>query len=194
MVETAAPYSHSELIVALERDVANVSATILSLTPEQCFAHPPGVWSAAENVLHMQQLSKVFILAFSMPRFTLGTLFGKPKQQARDYATIASSYQTAIAGGFEAPAYSIPTKPQGPFNQQRQQALVEQWQKINQRMIESLFHWDDAALDQYQIPHPALGKLTVREMLFFMHCHTQQHLNQITELHQSQSSSQLAAH
>ncbi len=189
-----APYSHSELSVVLERDVANVSDTILSLTPEQCFAHPPGVWSAAENVLHLQQLSRVFILAFSVPRFTLGMLFGKPKHQTRDYATIASSYQAAIAGGFEAPAYSIPTKPQGPFNQQRQQALVEQWQKINQRMLECLFYWDDAVLDQYQIPHPALGKLTVREMLFFMHYHTQMHLNQITKLRQSQASSQLAAY
>ncbi|XSG74083.1 DinB family protein [Herpetosiphon llansteffanensis] len=194
MVETATPYSHSELIVALDHDVAKVSATILGLTPEECFAHPAGVWSPAENVLHMQQLSKVFILAFSVPRFTLGTLFGKPKHQSSDYATIANRYQAAIASGFEAPAYSIPAKLQGPFNQQRQQALVAQWQKLNQRMIESLFHWDDAALDQYQMPHPALGKLTVREMLFFMHCHTQQHLNQINQLLQSQASSQLAAH
>lgn len=194
MVEPATPYSHSELIVALEDDVANVSATILSLTSEECFAHQPGVWSAAENLLHLQQLSRVFSLAFSVPRSTLGMLFGKPKQQSNDYATIAIRYQAAIAGGFEAPAYSVPAKPQGPFNQQRQQALVEQWQKINQHMIESLFHWDDAALDQYQIPHPALGKLTVRELLFFMHCHTQLHLNQIAKLHQSQASSQLAAH
>ncbi|KPL85609.1 DinB family protein [Herpetosiphon geysericola] len=190
----SAPYNHNELIVALERDVASVSATILNLTPEECFAHAPGVWSAAENLLHLQQLSRVFILALSVPRWSLTMLFGKPKQQSNDYATIATSYQAAIAGGFEAPAYSIPAKLQGPFNQQRQQALVAQWQKLNQRMIESLFHWDDAALDQYQLPHPALGKLTVRELLFFMHCHTQQHLNDIAKLRQSQASSQLAAH
>ncbi len=189
MLNQSAPYSHSQLIVALEDDSAIVSATILGLTPAECFAHPAGVWSPAENVLHLQQLTKVLTLAFYLPRFTLGTLFGKPKHQSADYATIKQRYHQAIAQGFSAPAYSIPAKPQGPINQQAQQALVAHWQKLNHQLIETLFHWDDAALDQYQIPHPALGKLTVREMLFFMHCHTELHLNDIAKLSQSQAAS-----
>ena len=190
MADQSVPYSHSELMIALERDVASVSDTILALTPEECFAHPEGVWSPAENVIHLQQLTKVLTLAFYLPRFTLSTLFGKPKHQSTDYLTIKTRYQAAIAKGFSAPAYSIPAKPQGPISLQAQQALVAQWQKLNQQLIETLFHWDEAALDQYQLPHPALGKLTVREMLFFMHAHTAHHLNDLAKLRQNHVASE----
>jgi len=35
--------------------------------------------------------------------------------------------------------------------------------------------WSEADLDRYLLPHPLLGKLTVREMLFFTIHHAQHH-------------------
>ncbi len=39
--------------------------------------------------------------------------------------------------------------------------------------------WSEAALDRYRLPHPLLGKLTVREMLFFTLYHNAHHLDQV---------------
>jgi len=34
------------------------------------------------------------------------------------------------------------------------------------------------SVDQYQLPHPVLGKLTIREMLFFTIYHNLRHASQ----------------
>jgi hypothetical protein len=36
--------------------------------------------------------------------------------------------------------------------------------------------WSEDDLDNHRLPHPLLGKLTVREMLFFTLYHIQHHM------------------
>ncbi len=45
-------------------------------------------------------------------------------------------------------------------------------------LISACEQWDETALDQYQVPHPVIGNLTVREMLFFTIHHNLRHASQ----------------
>ena len=44
------------------------------------------------------------------------------------------------------------------------------------KMIARLSSWSESKLDTYLLPHPLLGKLTLREMLFFSVYHIEHHL------------------
>ena len=40
--------------------------------------------------------------------------------------------------------------------------------------------WGELALDRYRLPHPLLGRLTVREMLLFTLYHSVHHFNLVS--------------
>jgi hypothetical protein len=42
--------------------------------------------------------------------------------------------------------------------------------------LANLHRSSQSALDRWRLPHPLLGRLTVREMLFFTLCHNRHHL------------------
>ena len=46
----------------------------------------------------------------------------------------------------------------------------------NDELKKAIGRWSDADLDRYQMPHPLLGKFTVREMLFFTVYHQHHHM------------------
>ena len=45
-------------------------------------------------------------------------------------------------------------------------------------MVAAAEKWDEKELDEYYLPHPILGKLTVREILFFTIYHNLRHARQ----------------
>ena len=55
---------------------------------------------------------------------------------------------------------------------------MDQWSKVNAELLSAVEKWDETELDQYMLPHPILGKLTVREMLFFTIYHNLRHASQ----------------
>ena len=49
--------------------------------------------------------------------------------------------------------------------------------QANDELQKAITRWSEADLDRYQLPHPLLGKLTVREMLFFTVYHQHHHMD-----------------
>jgi len=58
---------------------------------------------------------------------------------------------------------------------------VEQFRLEKKKLIKQINNWSEEKLDKCLIPHPLLGKLILREMLFFTNWHTQHHLNTLKE-------------
>jgi hypothetical protein len=55
---------------------------------------------------------------------------------------------------------------------------VDQWSKASKELILVAEKWDEGELDQYQLPHPTLGKRTIREMFYFTIFHNLRHASQ----------------
>ena len=45
-------------------------------------------------------------------------------------------------------------------------------------LVSTTEKWQENDLDRYQLPHPLLGKLTIREMLYFAIYHNLRHASQ----------------
>jgi len=56
--------------------------------------------------------------------------------------------------------------------------LLEQWSKASSELVLVAEKWNESELDGYLLPHPLIGKLTIREMLFFTMYHNLRHASQ----------------
>jgi len=61
--------------------------------------------------------------------------------------------------------------------------MLGKWQSVVPNLSAAVRRWDEAALDRYQLPHPILGKLTVREMLYFTLYHLGHHAQIVAARH-----------
>jgi hypothetical protein len=61
----------------------------------------------------------------------------------------------------------------------RRAQLMATRTELSQQLWSAIDVWRDADLDRYLLPHPLLGKLTLREMLFFTLYHNYHHVQSV---------------
>jgi len=59
--------------------------------------------------------------------------------------------------------------------------LIARFRHELQHLIKSMDKWSEQQLSKYILPHPALDKMTIRELLYFTIFHTTHHLNILKE-------------
>jgi hypothetical protein len=177
----------SEMIRYDTPDTGPQLVAAFSVLNEQCtelwrqcsvreFFEPPtgGGWSTAQNVEHLIKTTSPVTKALAMPRFLLRLLFGKARIPSRTFMEVRAAYRVVLAEGAQAGPYT-PNRVDVDDPGVARQRLLERWQPVLPRLTEALGHWDEGSLDYYRLPHPLLGKLTVREMLHFTLYHVGHH-------------------
>lgn len=148
------------------------------LTDKQFFAPLASeTWSVAQNLQHLYLSARPVVGLLTGPRTVLDQ-FGKPVGPSRPYEQLVADYKRTISdNGIKAPA-NMTARAEDLTNR----LVVEtNFGKTHQRLVDALHAWSDDELDRYRIPHPALGPLTVREMIGFTAYHMQHHLEPTTE-------------
>lgn len=166
--------SHEALLREIENATQKARAWYDAIPADQFFVRQAESWSASDNVDHLIRAIRPVTLALKLPKAGLQLVFGKG-EKSRSYEEICRVYEEAIARGGRAsgvylPAQSSPADPQG-----EKEKLLAQLTKSSDGLRSALQKWNEAQLDQYQLPHPLLGNLTVREMLFFSIYHMLRH-------------------
>lgn len=137
----------------------------------------PGKWSPAQQAEHLVKSVRPVTLAFGLPRFLLPLIFGKANRPSRTYDELVSRYKAKLAAGGKASRPFVPGVATNLNSIYRR--LDRTVNKLNKRI--NRFTEDD--LDQLILPHPLLGKLTLREMLFFTAYHAKHHLESVNSTH-----------
>ncbi|MBI2731573.1 MAG: DinB family protein [Sphingobacteriales bacterium] len=146
-------------------------------------------WSIAENVLHLTIATKMSYLALRAPRFLLRLLYGKPTRPSRSYEELAAKYKSKLETGGAASGRYIPGKKE--INKGKN-SLLENWNKATAKYLNRIkYYWDEESLDKYIVPHPLLGKITIRELACFTIFHTKHHLKTIRQ--RNREASEIAA-
>jgi len=151
---------------------------LCDVTPDPAFFFQPGnTWSAAQNLEHLIMSTRPLASAMRLPKGTF-RVFGNIYRSVYDYDTLVSKYRDKLRQqGAQAPARYTP---QG-TNTREKEALYTEWKSATQRLIDRMDKWSEEELDSYLIPHPLLGRIAIREMLYFTIYHTQHHLYQMTD-------------
>ena len=142
------------------------------LSDEQFTQHLSGKWSVADVMQHLYLSARPVARLMTGPRNVL-MQWGKADTPSRTYDEIAVNYAKVLGTGAKAPGTMSPRLED---MQVGKNVLVERFTSVYQMLADAIGSWSDQELDTYCMPHPVLGKLTVREMMIFTSVHTRHHL------------------
>jgi hypothetical protein len=171
-------HTKAEIIAHLSETAQMVKADLAAMTPEQFEHSIPPEWSASGYLKHLLLSVKPLVKGLKVPRLVLAGMFGKAKRESMSYAQLVETYQQRLNEGVRAEDFSdvIPQTFRIPAEATDEKAyLCGLWDKANADLIEALDTWNEQQLDQHVLPHPAIGPITVREMLFFTAYHNRLH-------------------
>ncbi|MEQ8674111.1 MAG: DinB family protein [Aggregatilineales bacterium] len=170
--------SKSEIVSALQTICDELAGKISAMSEESFSEERGAMWSRADYVKHLILANKPFAKGLTLPHEQLNQMFGTPDHTPMSYEELVDKYESKLATGVGAednpPVVPVNYRfPDGVTDVKAylQETLVD----ANNRIITALENWTDDALDQYQLPHPAVGMLTMREMLFFTVHHNRAH-------------------
>jgi hypothetical protein len=115
------------------------------------------------------------VKALTTPRFFLRLRFGKPRRASLSYDDLQTRYLKALADGGTAGRYTPSARSADDLEAWRTEILRD-FAAANDALRAAIARWRDEQLDRYQLPHPILGNLTLREILFFMLYHQRHHI------------------
>lgn len=144
------------------------------------FLAPIGeAWSPADNVRHLTKSMRAVTQGLRIPRILLLVAFFAPKRASRTYDEVREVYRArlakgATAGRFGPGALNLTDDPDAARAQ-----IMEYHAVAVRALAAAIARWPEPLLDRRHLPHPLLGKLTVREMLFFTLYHNQHHVDNV---------------
>ena len=165
------------LAIDLEDVHREVGGYFGELPGDALFRRPePDVWSPAENLVHLVKSVKAVAGGMGVPRLALALRFGIARRPSRRFEEIREIYQQRLARGGRAPGRFVPDALEPDDPEAARSRMLAGWQRVGADLVAKLRRWPEPSLDRYRMPHPLLGKLTVREMLFFTLYHDRHHL------------------
>jgi hypothetical protein len=145
---------------------------------DEFFRRPaPDIWAPVDQVRHLTRAVRAASSGFGLPRLALLALFGRARQPSRSFDALRTHYEAALARGGRAgkPFIPLPVEPSRQNEAGRARIMVHHAEAID-AFARALERWPDSALDRYRLPHPLLGKLTLREIAHFTLLHNIHHV------------------
>lgn len=175
----AAMTTREDLISKLKDSNQWVLRWFNEIPTEVFFIRLGDAWSASDNVDHLIKAHTPIAQALRLPKIALRTMFGKPDKAPMSYEELCQVYRDEITKGAQASGRYLPNQENpGEETEGRKRKLLDQFSKASSELVSMLEKWDDKELDDYLLPHPILGKLTIREMIFFTIYHNLRHASQ----------------
>lgn len=168
-------YNKASIKTAMQAAFRETAEAVSAMDEQDFLASKAPKWSAADIFDHLIRSAKPVASGLKMPKIVFKN-FGTPNRPSRTFDGLAKRYQERLAEG---------GRSSGPYNPQEgtvynKADMLKRWNEIGEKMERRIErHWADEKMDNYLVPHPLLGKLTIREILSFTIYHTHHHLKQI---------------
>lgn len=161
-----------DIIVALNNKVDAFNEFIGQLSKEDFERMLGEKWSAGQNLDHLIRSIKPLQLAYGLPKFLLKLFFGISNRPSRSFDELVLKYHKKLQSGGRASGAFIPSSVT--FEQRKD--LINKYERLKSALINKIQRYKEKDLDIFLLPHPLLGKLTLREMLYFTIYHNEHHL------------------
>lgn len=175
-------HNKSELIAALRTQKLEIPALLSSIPSQQFFDGSSEHWSVGYHVQHItsavNRVAQGLLSAGVLPK-------REPATASRDFATMCETYLEALKN-----------TPSETLRQLGSRVMLEEHQDLNaykNQLISSFANaienfnvalegFDEANFEHLGMPHPVMGLLSSREMVFFIVYHNTHHQNGIQKL------------
>ena len=168
--------TREQIVAALERQEAESLAYWNGFDTEAFFRRIGSSWSPAETVRHLGKSVRAVVKALAMPKIVLRLLFGRSRRASMSYDELRARYLQALAEGGRAGRFA-PSERSETDREAWRAAIMKELARANTELRRNIARGTDGQLDRLQLPHPLIGKLTVREMLLFTLYHQGHHVD-----------------
>ena len=163
-----------EIIKRLRESYQDFTSFIQALSPDEYEYAPEGKWSAGQQALHLIKSTRPVAKGLGYPKFLIKYKFGRPNRTSRTFEQLVARYKEKLSTNTK-PALQayVPQK----TTHSEIQKLIKTQEQVLEKLVAQLDKWTEEQLDQFIFPHPLLGKVTIREMLYFTIYHPDHHHN-----------------
>jgi len=170
-------YNRKELIAKLNEESEKLTQWYMNRKLDVMEQGPDGAWTAGQHLLHLIKSTKPLSVGMGYPRILLRLKFGKVKGPSTTYEGLVERYQKALNNGGKAMGEYVPRE----VRKEEREVLVSRFKNEMRILVNNLHKWSEKNLDNTGVPHPLIGQLTVREMMYFTIYHMEHHRHILEE-------------
>jgi hypothetical protein len=142
------------------------------LTDLEFAERPNGRWSVGDTAQHLYLSARPVLRLMAGPREVFAQ-WDRAVEPSRTYEAIEETYRRVLSRGVKAPVSMSPRPEDVAADKATMLARVTDTYRA---LADQVVNWSAEEMDSYQIPHPALGLISVREMMYFIGVHTRHHI------------------
>lgn len=166
-----------EVIIDLLTEKHNAFVMYISKLPNDEYLYSnKGKWTAEQQLRHIILCIKPLVQVFSLDKKMIEQTFGKISRESQDYETLLYHYIKKLKEGGKAPERYLPLIDPN----DSKDILTEKLLNLIKELCLKIKIYNEQELDSFLIPHPLLGNLTFREMLYNTIYHVEHHQNLTT--------------
>jgi hypothetical protein len=162
--------SKETLMARLREETEALLAWYAAQGSESMERGPEGAWSAGQHLLHLIKSSQPLSTGLGYPRILLRWKFGAINGSG-SYEEVVARYAKALDNGGKAMGAYVPREVRSSEYGQ----MVQRFRDETDKLCRNLAKWSEKDLDRTGAPHPLIGMLTVRELLYFTIYHIGHH-------------------
>ncbi len=138
-----------------------------------------GKWPISHHIYHLVKSNNGASYAMNLNKLILRYKFGKNNRVERSYSELRDKYLNTLQElSPVSPVQGYSAQPGREFDFD---TLMSRYKESMVRCEKSLIKWNEKSMSKYVVPHPAIGKLTMRELIYFTHYHNLHHLQNLKE-------------
>ena len=168
------PQTQSEIVAELNKAFDALAETALTMDATAYAAVPHAdKWSAAGHFEHIMLSNAASATALKQPAIFFAQ-FGELDREALGYQALKSLYQEKSKRVVLRPSSKYSPKA---GETKSKEELLTSWKMVQTKLNERLGKWSDEDLEKAVLPHPAVGLMTMKEMMLFTIYHTWHHID-----------------
>ena len=140
---------------------------------------PEGKWTTGQQVLHLVQSAMAINKGLGAPKLILRYKFGKSNRTPRPYEAIIKRYHERLEG-IKGITFGPSKNMRIPAQEEKEQ-LIAVLESEHKKLQEHVQKWSDKSLDKLLLPHPAMGRMPVREFVMWAGYHVEHHTKSLEE-------------
>jgi hypothetical protein len=161
-----------EIIAQLISNHGKLTRYLMSLNDEDfVFSLNNEKWSPGQHADHILRSVSAVRILFALPKWMGKLTFKKANRPSRSYENLVARYHERLGLGGKASGRFVP-KTVAPAGKA---ALAKSIEVAVGNLCRSLKKYSEEDLDKLVLPHPLLGRVTLREMLYFTIYHVEHH-------------------
>jgi hypothetical protein len=161
----------TEIKDSLEKGYLIFAKYISELSKDEFSFTHQSKWSAGQQLKHIVLCVNPLVQVFGMPKAMIEQNFGTTEIPSRTYDKLLADYLEKLNQGGKAPNQYVPEI----VSENEKLELLKTLPKLIDKLNIEIENFTEKDLDTLCIPHPLLGKITLREMLYNAIYHVEHH-------------------